>query len=128
MKIASLIARILLGALFVFAGANHLFNFFGKQPLPAGVAGQFLGAMINSGYMSFVGVCEVAPGLCLLFNRFVPLGLVVLAAVIVNILVVDVLMAPIGLPVGVVVVVLWCLTAWRVRSALFPLLWRRVEN
>jgi len=128
MKIASLIARILLGALFVFAGANHLFNFFGKQPLPPGAGGQFLGAMIATGYMSFIGVCEVAPGLMLLFNRFVPLGLMVLAAVIVNILVVDVLMAPIGLPVGVVIVILWCLTAWRVRSALFPLLLRRVAD
>ena len=128
MKIASLIARILLGALFVFAGANHLFNFFGKQPLPPGVAGQFLGAMISSGYMYFIGFCQVAAGLMLLFNRFVPLGLVILAPVIVNILVVDILMAPIGLPVGVLVVILWCLTAWRVRSMLHPLLTRRVAD
>ena len=128
MKIASLIARILLGALFVFAGANHLFNFLGKQPIPPGIAGQFLGALMASGYMYFVGICQVASGLCLLFNRFVPLGLVVLAPVIVNILVVDVLMSPIGLPIGVLIVILWCLTAWRVRSMLFPLLTRRVAD
>ena len=62
MKIASLIARLLLGALMVFAGSNHIFNFLPKAPLPPGVAGQFLGAMIATGYLSIVGACEVARG------------------------------------------------------------------
>ena len=50
MKIVALIARLLLGALFVFSGANHLFNFM-KGPLPPGVVGQYMGIMMVSGYL-----------------------------------------------------------------------------
>jgi putative oxidoreductase len=123
LKIASLIARILLGALFVFAGSNHIFNFLpAKGPMPPGPAGQFLSGMLGSGYFYVVGFFQVLSGLLLLVNRFVPLALTVLAAVIFNILVVDVLMAHQALPVGVVLVLLWCLIAWPVRSAFLPLL------
>jgi uncharacterized membrane protein YphA (DoxX/SURF4 family) len=122
MKITSLIARILLGALFVFAGTNHLFNFFGKQPLPPGVAGAYLGAMIASGYMNVIGVCEALAGLLLLINRFMGLALVVLAALIFNIFIVNLLMAPKAVPVAILCVVLWVLAAYSARPALLPLL------
>ena len=128
MKIVSLIARLLLGALMVFAGSNHMFNFLPKQPMPPGVAGQFLGAMIATGYMAFVGVCEVIPGLLLLVNRFVPLALVVLGPVIVNIFIVNLLMAPKALPVAIVVTILWILVAYRERSVFLPLLRPRVAE
>jgi putative oxidoreductase len=128
MKIVSLIARTLLGALFVFAGANHLFNFFGKQPLPPGAAGQFLGAMVDTGYMNFIGVCEALGGSLLLIGRFVPLGLVVLGPIIVNIFVINLLMAPKAFPVAIVITILWLLAAWRVRSVFFPLLSQKVAE
>ena len=125
MKIASLIARILLGVLFVFAGANHLFNFFGKQPLPPGIAGQFIGAMIDTGYMNFIGVCEVFGGALLLINQFVPLGLTILGPLVVNIFVINALIAPKALPVALVMILLWLLGAWPLRGAFFPLLQRK---
>jgi len=128
LKIASLIARLLLGALMVFAGANHLFNFLPKQPMPPGVAGQFLAAMIATGYMYIVGVCEVVPGLLLLVNRFVPLALAVLGPVIVNIFIVNLLMAPKALPVAILVIILWILAAYRARTAFLPLLQQRVAD
>ena len=128
MKIASLIARILLGALMVFAGANHVFNFLPQGPMPSGVAGQLLQGMIGSGYMTFVGVCEVLAGLLLLINRFAPFALTVLAAIIVNIIVVDVAVMPKALPVGAVVIILWILAAYRVRTAFLPLLQQRVAE
>jgi len=128
MRIVTMIARLLLGALMVFAGANHLFNFLPKQPLPPGIAGQFLGAMIATGFLAFVGACEVIAGLLLLINRFVPLGLVVLGPIIVNIFVVNLLMAPKALPLAILVTVLWILAAYRTRSALLPLLQQRVAE
>jgi putative oxidoreductase len=123
-----LIARLLLGALMVFAGSNHLFNFLPKAPMPPGLAGQFLGAMMATGYMYIVGVCEVVPGLLLLVNRFVPLALTVLGAVIVNIFIVNLLMAPRALPIAIVVIILWVLAAYRVRTAFLPLLQQRVAD
>ena len=128
MKIASLIARLLLGALMVFAGSNHLFNFLPSGPMPAGAAGQFLTAMMATGYLAIVGVCEVIPGLLLLVNRFVPLALVVLGPVIVNIFIANLLMAPKALPVALLVIILWVLAVWPVRSVFLPLLRQRIAE
>ncbi len=128
MKIASLIARLLLGAIMVFAGANHVFKFLPQGPMPSGVAGQLLQGMVGSGYMAFVGVCEVIAGLLLLVNRFAPIALTVLAAIIVNIIFVDVVVMPKALLVGAFVTVLWILAAYPVRSAFLPLLKQRVAE
>jgi putative oxidoreductase len=128
MRIVSIIARLLLGALMVFAGANHVFNFLPKGPMPPGVGGQLLAGMIGSGYMSFVGVCEVIAGLLLMVNRFAPLALTVLAAITVNIIVVNALAMPKALPVAAVVTILWILAAVPVRAAFSPLLQQRVAD
>jgi hypothetical protein len=128
MKIVSIIARYLLGAVMVFAGANHVFNFLSQGPMPSGVAGQLLQGMIGSGYITFVGVCEVIAGLLLLINCFAPFALTVLAAIIVNIIVVDVVVMPKALLVGAVLTILWILAAYPVRSAFLPLLQQRVAE
>jgi uncharacterized membrane protein YphA (DoxX/SURF4 family) len=128
MRIVTIVARLLLGAIMVFAGANHVFNFLPQGPMPSGVAGQLLQGMIGSGYMTFVGVCEVIAGLLLLINRFAPFALTVLAAIILNIIVFDVLVMPKALLVGAVVAVLWILAAYRIRAAFLPLLQQRVAE
>jgi hypothetical protein len=112
----------------VFAGANHIFNFLPQGPMPSGVAGQLLQGMMGTGYMAFVGVCEVIAGLLLLINRFAPFALTVLAAIIVNIIVVDVVVMPKALAVGAFVTVLWVLAAWPARSVFLPLLRQRAAE
>jgi len=51
-------------------------------------------------------------------NRFVPLALVLLGPVIVNVFFFHVLMAPEGIPLAIVVVVLWVLLAVRYKQYL----------
>ena len=125
MKIASLIARILLGALFVFGGANHLFNFFGKQPLPPGPAGQLIGGMLDTGYMNFIGVMEVVGGLLIIIQQYVPFGLTILGPIVLNIFVIEALIMPKTLPIALVMVILWVLGAWPFRGVFFPILGRK---
>jgi|SRR5579863_1527397 len=123
MKIVAMIARLLLGALFVFAGANHLFNFM-KPPLPPGPAGQYLGVMMSSGYLYVIGIMEVIPGLMLLANRYVPLSLTVLGAIIFNIDCYNVLIAPNkpGFAGSAIITLLWALVYWHERASFRPLL------
>ncbi len=128
MKIASLIARILLGALFIFGGANHLFNFVPAQPLPPGAAGQFLAGMIGTGYLDFIGVMEVLGGLLIIIQQFVPLGLTILGPIVVNIFVIEALIMPKAIPVALVMVTLWILGAWPFRTLFFPILQRKPTN
>jgi putative oxidoreductase len=116
MKIVVMIARILLGLVFLVFGANKLYQFMPMGPMPPGVAGQFVGALFATKYIVAVGLIEAVGGLLLLFNRYVPLGLVLLAPVIVNILLTDILMTHSGLPVGTIVTILWLVVYMSVRS------------
>ena|SRR5436305_12412636 len=107
MKIVVLIARLLLGLIFVVFGLNGFLNFLSMGPMPTGLAGQFIGALFLSHYYWVVAVLQIAGGLLLLANRFVPLALVLLGPVIVNIILYHVFLNPSGAPLAIVVVILW---------------------
>jgi putative oxidoreductase len=116
MKIAALIARFLLGLVFLVFGLNGFLLFIPAQPLPPGPASQFLGALFASHYFLVVSAVQVAGGLLLLVNRYVPLALVLLGPVIVNILFFHLLMYPRGLPMAIVVAILWGILAFHHRQ------------
>jgi putative oxidoreductase len=126
MKIVYVIARVLLGLLFVVFGLNGFLNFIPMGPMPLGLAGQFTAALFESHYMTVVFTLELAGGVLLLLNRYVPLALTLLAPVIVNIVLFHAFMAPSGLPLAMVVTVLWLLTAHQVRSVFAGLFSQRV--
>jgi uncharacterized membrane protein YphA (DoxX/SURF4 family) len=107
MKIVTLIARILLGLVFLVFGLNGFLNFLNTGPAPTGPAGQFLGALILSHYYWVVAALQIAGGALLLVNRFVPLALVLLGPIIVNIICFHVFMNPSGAIPAAVVTVLW---------------------
>ena len=112
MRIASIIARYLLGLIFLVFGLNGFLHFI-PMPPPKGLAAQFGGAIFVSHYWVVIFGLQVIGGLLLLVNRFVPLALVLLGPVIVNIFFFHALMAPEGLPMAIVVVVLWSILAVR---------------
>ena len=116
MKILTIIARILLGLIFVFFGSNGLLHFLPMPPLPQGVTGEYLHAFFASGYVYVISGFQVLGGLLLLIGRFVPLGLTILAAIIVNIWAFHLLMAPEGLPPAVVVTILELFLVWSYRD------------
>src|ERR1700681_4055705 len=126
MKTASLIARLLLGLIFLVFGLNGFLHFI-PMPPPTGVAGQFFGAIFTSHYWVIIFGIQVIGGLLLLINRYVPLALVLLGPVIVNIFFIHALMAPAGLPLAIVVVLLWALLAVRNRQHLAGIFVQRVE-
>lgn len=115
MKIAALIARILLGLVFLVFGLNKLYAFI-PATLPSGDAGAWDLLMIHHHWMAVVGLFESVGGLLLLSGRFVPLGLAILAPVIVNILLFSFLFAPAGLGPGLVVLILEIFLLYAYRS------------
>jgi len=115
MKIVALISRILIGLVFVVFGLNGFLHFM-NGPLPSGLAGQFLGALIQSHFDLVVSAVQLAGGALLLVNRYVPLGLVLLGPVIVNIFFYHLLMDRGGLIGAIVVVSLWGVVAYRHRQ------------
>jgi hypothetical protein len=119
MKIAATVARYLLGLTFAFFGANLLFPFLPTPPMPPGPVKDFTTVLATTHYTAVVGFCQFVPGVLLLINRYVPLALTVLAAVIVNILTTHILVMHGGglFPAPIIVVICWILVFLRVRSS-----------
>src|SRR5690348_9937773 len=126
MRTVSTIARYLAGVIFLVFGLNGFLNFI-PMPPPEGVAGQFMGALYASHYLWVIFAFQVIAGVLLLVNRYVPLAVAVLAPVIVNILSFHALMAPSGLPLALVVAVLWGVIFVDVRPAFAGLFQSRLQ-
>ena len=116
MKIAALIARILLGLLFVVFGLNGFLHFIPNGPMPTGLAGEFVDALMKSHYVLVVSAIQVLGGALLLVNRYVPLGLTLLGPVIMNILLFHLLLNHTGLAMAIVVAILWGIVAFQQRQ------------
>jgi putative oxidoreductase len=116
MKTATIVARNLLGLIFVTFGSNIFLNFIPMPPPPEGPAREFMTALVISHYLYVVGALQVVGGLILIGGRWIPLGLTLLGPVIVNIVCFHVLMAPAGLPMALVVSFLALFLLWRYRE------------
>jgi putative oxidoreductase len=117
MKVLTVIARILLGIIFVVFGSNAFLHFIPMPPPPQGLAGDYVRVFIASGYAYVVAILQIVGGLLLLIGRFVPLGLTILGAIVVNILIFHALMAPEGFLLALVVTALELFLVWRYRAA-----------
>jgi putative oxidoreductase len=115
MKIAVLVARILLGLVFLVFGLNGFLNFL-HAPMPAGGAGQYMALLGPTIYMQFVFLVQIVGGVLLLSGQFIPLALVLVGPVLVNILLFHITLQPAGLPPGLIATVLWFIIFFGVRK------------
>ena len=116
MKVVTIVARVLLGLVFVVFGSNIFLQFIPMPPLPATLAGDFSKALMQSHYIYVVGLLQVIGGLLLLIGRYVPLGLTMLGPVIANILLFHIFLDPSGLPMAIIDAVLALFLLWRHRT------------
>ena len=116
MKTAVLVARILLGLMFTFFGLNMVLQFM-HMAQPTGDAGALMGLMFMHRWIAFYGGVEAAAGLMLLAGRFVPLGLTLLAGIVVNILLFHITLNPSGIGLGLVAGVLEAFLVYAYRAS-----------
>ena len=83
MKIAVLIARILLGLMFLVFGLNGFLNFL-HMPMPPGPAGQYMGVLFGRTTCTSSSWWRLSEGCCCCPGQFIPLALVLLGPVIVQ--------------------------------------------
>ena len=121
MKIAIIIARLLLGAIFLVFSLNFWLNFIPMPPPPAGQAGAFFGALFVSGYFAAIKVVELTGSLLVLSGRFTPVGLLFLGPIILNILFFDLFLAKAFNPVSTLAAVLALFLLWAYRERFAPL-------
>lgn len=116
MRVLTLIARLLLGVLFLVFGLNGFLNFLSMGPPPSGLAGQFIGALFVSHYYWAIAALQVVAGVLLIVGRYVPLALVLLGPIIVNILLYHIFLMPAGIVLAVVATLLWFIVYYSYRQ------------
>ncbi len=116
MKKAAMVTRILFGLLFLVFGLNGFFQFI-PLPAPSAEGGAFLGALAKTGYMfPLIKVVEIASGLALVANFFVPFALVLIAPIVVNIVFYHACLDPAGMALPLVLLVLHVFTSYSYRA------------
>jgi putative oxidoreductase len=113
MKILVIVARILLGLIFVFFGGNmvHRYSFMPRQ-LPPGAAGQLFMGLYTTHFVILIGLCQVIGGLLMLIGRYVTLGLVILGPVLVCILFFHIFVFHPEWPMAALATILWFVVAF----------------
>lgn len=117
MRIASTIARYLLGLLFTIIGLNGFLHFIPQPPPANPLAIEFLTSVSASHFAAFFFAVQVLGGLLLLSGYFVPLALTLLAAELYNILAFHITLLPAGAAPALVACVLWGLVFFEYRSS-----------
>jgi uncharacterized membrane protein YphA (DoxX/SURF4 family) len=121
-RLFPVVARALLGLLFLVFGLNGFLNFMPAPPLPP-AAGGFIGGLASAGYMfPLIKGTEVIAGMLLLSGKLVPLALVLLAPIIVNIVAFHLFLAPGGYGLLATILGLELYLAWAYRDSFAPVL------
>jgi uncharacterized membrane protein YphA (DoxX/SURF4 family) len=98
-----LVARVLLGLVFLFGGITGLLNLFPPPPdLPERLQTFNAGLMASGYFFPLLKATETLCGALLLSGFFVPLALVILAPIVLNIILVHAFLAPSGLPLALI--------------------------
>jgi putative oxidoreductase len=86
MKIATHIAAVLLGLVFLLASVPFLLNLVPEQKLPDGAVTHFMAAFGPTGYMTFIKVLELLGAILVIIPQTRNFGLLILGPIILNIL------------------------------------------
>jgi len=101
------ILRYVLGVFIIIFGLNKFLHFIPLPPIE-GDGGTLMTIYVTSGFMTLIGILEILGGLGLLLNKFVPLSLTIVTAILFNGLVFHLLHDPGGSP-GAAVGLLLCI-------------------
>lgn len=116
-----MVLRILFAfSLFVF-GLNKFFNFIPTPPMD-GTAAELMNIYVTSGFMKMIGGLEILAGIGFLFNKFVPISLTIMLAIIFNAVVFHLLHDIAGLAPAVATLIFLLLLVYYNRSRFTSLL------
>jgi putative oxidoreductase len=121
MRIVAIVARVLLGLMFTIFGANGFLFFIPAPPIP-GLAGDFMHVVFASHYLWLISGVQLVAGILLLIDVYVPIALILLAAMLANIWTYHITLMHSGFGMPILPTLLWLIVAVSERRAFAPLL------
>ncbi len=101
MKIATIIVRILLGGMMLFASIAYFFNLAGEQPPPTGDMATVMGGFMAMKYLfPLAKSIELICGLAIVSGKFMRLALLVLLPISVNIFLIHAVVSKTDIPMA----------------------------
>ena len=88
--------RIFFGVFCLIFGLNKFLHFIPVPPM-AGDGGTLMGIFMSSGFMTIIAILEILGGLALLANKYVPLALTIMIAIMFNAATIHGLFDPAGI-------------------------------
>jgi putative oxidoreductase len=112
-----LIARCLLGFIYLVFGLDFFLHFIPYQPLHTGKPGALVAGLKGTGYIyPMMKTIQILGGLSLLINRFAPFSAVVLFPISLNVLLFHTILVPSGWLMGVILIVPNVFLGWAYRK------------
>ncbi len=112
-----IIARSLLGFIYLVFGLDYFFHFIPYQPLHTGKPGALVAGLKGTGYIyPMMKMIQILGGLSLLFDRYAPFSAVVLFPISLNVLLFHTLLVPSGWLMGVTLMVPYIFLGWAYRK------------
>jgi uncharacterized membrane protein YphA (DoxX/SURF4 family) len=100
MKITTLIVRILMGTLLLFASISYFFQLFPEPPVSGNMKIFNDGIKASIYLMPLVKAVELLCGLSLIIGKFNRIAVIILMPISINILFTHIFLAPEGIPVA----------------------------
>lgn len=99
MKIAVIIIRVLLGAMYLFASVSYFLKLMPESPQMSADQTTFMAGVMVTGYlMTLIKITELVGGILLIFGRTAPLAAIILFPVTLNIFLYHAYLGPKELP------------------------------
>jgi putative oxidoreductase len=101
-----LIARCLLGFIYLLFGLDYFFHFIPYQPLHTGKPGALVAGLKGTGYIyPMMKTIQILAGLSLLLDRYAPFAAVVVFPISLNVFLFHTILVPSGWLMGVTLMV-----------------------
>ncbi len=101
MKIATIIVRVLIGLLLLFASISYFFHLMTEPETTGNFKAFNLGLMASTYLMPLAKSIELLCGIAFITGRYVTLANILILPITVNILFINYFLAPEGLPIAV---------------------------
>jgi putative oxidoreductase len=123
MKIAIIIIRVLLGALYLFASVSYFLNLMPKAPEMTAAQTSFMTGVMASVYLfPLIKITELLCGVMLLIGRTAPLASIIIFPITLNIFLYGVFLAqPKDIPMGAVMLLFNLVLLYVYRAKYLPI-------